>query len=49
MGKPFDGVGVDWVKHLRPDRKKLFWRKVRHKIKQELKDYGKEKVLPQNQ
>ena len=43
MGKAFDGVGVDQVKHLRPKLKKQFWRKVRTKAKKELKDYGKNK------
>ena len=43
MGKPFDGVPAEQVKHLRPKRKKRFWRKVRTKVKKELKDYGKNK------
>jgi hypothetical protein len=41
MSKPVDGIPVDQVKHLRPERKRRFWRKVRAKIKKELKDYGR--------
>ena len=45
MGKPFDGVPTEWAKHLRPKLKRAFWRKVRRKVKLELKGkYGKEKV-----
>ena len=41
MSKPFDNVPAEMVKHLRPQGKRAFWRKVRAKAKASLK-----KVVP---
>ena len=31
------GIVVDWCKHMRPFLRRLHWKKVRNKIKQDIK------------
>ena len=33
MAKTFDNVASDWAKHLKPFRKRAFWRKARREAK----------------